>query len=582
MSLHLKIVWLFVGVALLPLLILAAVVRHQTLSSADLAAQAEVAAAARDVAHALEVEARGAEATLRAFAALPDPPWTDSVMSRLVESGGGPQPLGFVHLEVRDSSGAVVAASGPVPERRLCAETGLSALVPVTVPLPGRRQISALYRPGQGVEAHAGRPAWIYGVDGALLAASSCGPDPGLPAEATEGRRIVGVTRDPGNRGGEEVAPMAFGRIESLGWSVLVEGEDSLRTPLARLFRSYWIFVLGLGATAVLAFSMLLRGVTNSVADLTRATERVAEGDLRPWLPTPRDDEVGRLTEAFSTMTDRLREKVTEVDRAGRLAVLGKLSAYLAHEIRNPLSAVKMNLQRLQRWQRAGELPERCARPIQTSLDEVERLSSAVSSILQLAPSTPSTRKVIALHDLVSDAAQLLDHEFQGRGVELRWSLDAIRDRVMVDSGQIKGAILNLMLNALDAQPEGGQLLIQSRLAPADRPGQGPWLEVRFLDRGPGVAPEIRQRIFEPFFSTKEGGSGVGLAVVAQVARDHGGELRLEEPREVSRGAEFVLRLPLAPVVPENPAAPGGPAAPPWSEGGNDAVLAPERESRRS
>jgi len=564
MSLHYKIVWLFIGVAILPLLILAAVARQQSLAAADFASEADIMARAAGVARYLSEEAAVAEATLRALAHLPPDALTSSYLQEVLEARAGPQPVGFEVLEVADSAGGIRASGGRPREGSVCRGNRLSSLVRLELPLSGGGGVlRGAYRPGWGAGFQGGGGLWVYDGDGTLLAASPCGSDPGVPAEVLGSEVGGGILNEGGLRAG--TGTTAFARVYSRDWAVVAAGGSALREALAGLFRSYWLFVLVLAGTAVLAFSILLRQVTGSVADLTRAAERVAAGDLRPWLPAPRDDEMGRLTLAFSEMTDRLRDMVAQVDRTGRLAVLGKLSAYLAHEIRNPLSAVKMNLQRLQRWQQAGELPERAAGPIEVSLNEVGRLATAVSNILQLAPGKPAPREIVSLHALVSDAARLLDSEFTRSGVGLRWELNAELDRVAGQPGPLKGVVINLMLNALDAQPNGGQLLIRSALRPGTEADPGPKLELRFRDFGPGVPPEIQGRIFEPFFTTKEGGSGVGLAVVAQTIRDHGGELYLEDRLRVDDGAEFVIRLPLAAVAGEESEDPTEPDAPHWA-----------------
>ncbi|HSH75174.1 MAG TPA: ATP-binding protein, partial [Longimicrobiales bacterium] len=246
---------------------------------------------------------------------------------------------------------------------------------------------------------------------------------------------------------------------------------------------------------------------------------------------------------------DRLRATVTGASHSGRLAVLGKMSAYLAHEIRNPLSAVKMNLQRLERWRRAEGLSERYAETIEISLREVDRLSATVSNILQLSPNRPQPREAVSIHELITEVGRLLDRDFARRGVALRWDLSAKADRVLGVPGQLKGVIINLMLNALDAQPRGGRLLICSALVSGTTEAPGPLLELRFRDHGSGVPPEIRDRIFEPFFTTKERGSGIGLALASQTVADHGGTMFLDASSRVEEGAEFVIRLPLAAVV---------------------------------
>ena len=564
MSLHHKIVWLFIGVAILPLLILAGVARQQSLAASDFAAETDIVQQANDVARHLYEESAVAESTLGALARLAPEALSQEFLAGVLERRAGPQPSGFEVLEVLGPDGSVLASGGRTAGVGVCRGSRYSALVYLEVPLAGRAgRLRGGYRPGRGAGFRAGTGVWVYDVSGDLVAATPCGADPGLPPRARDSGSLGGLLEAPS--GAEPHQSAAFARIPTREWVVYATGRNPLRGPLSGLFRSYWLFVLVLAGTAVMAFSLLLRRVTGSVADLTRAAERVAAGDLRPWLPTPQDDEVGRLTLAFSDMTDRLREMVVQVDRTGRLAVLGKLSAYMAHEIRNPLSSVKMNLQRLQRWQRAGELPDRAAGPIEVSLNEVGRLSTAVSNILQLAPGKPAAGEVVALQELVADAARLMDSEFVRRGVALRWDLNAELDRVVGQPGQLKGVIINIMLNALDAQPDGGELLIRSALRPATGTGRGPRVELRFKDAGPGVPADLRDRIFEPFFSTREGGSGVGLAVVAQTIRDHGGEIRLEEPANVAEGAEFVVTLPLAAASPEEPSGPRSPEIPPWS-----------------
>lgn len=128
--------------------------------------------------------------------------------------------------------------------------------------------------------------------------------------------------------------------------------------------------------------------------------------------------------------------------------------------------------------------------------------------------------------------------------------LDAEADLILARPGQVKSVILNLMLNALEAQPNGGFLNIRSELTRSRRFG-GPAVTVRFSDGGPGVSPDVRKRIFEPFFTTKSGGSGIGLAVADRAVRDNHGRLFLEAFPRSGSGAEFVMTFPLAAIEPD-------------------------------
>jgi signal transduction histidine kinase len=339
----------------------------------------------------------------------------------------------------------------------------------------------------------------------------------------------------------------AIGVSPNQQWAaVATTGVSGIMAPLSRLQAWYWVFILLLAVSTVAAFSLLLGRVTESLKELTGAAKRIGGGDLQPWLPPPSNDEVGQLTVAFSDMLDRLRHMMAHVDHKGRLAVVGQLSSYLAHEIRNPLSSIKMNLQRLDRSVRAGHVPADCSDAVEISLKEVDRLASSVTSILQLGRSDQGPSEVVSLHEVIEEVAELLQGEMNRAQVELQVELDAAADRVVAVAGQMKGVFVNLIMNALEAQPQGGLVQIRSELR-ASTTGE-PVVAVRVRDLGCGVPPSVRDRIFEPFFTTKGTGSGIGLAVVARTLNDHGGDIRLEDLPAGKSGAEFVVSLPLAAV----------------------------------
>ncbi len=328
--------------------------------------------------------------------------------------------------------------------------------------------------------------------------------------------------------------------------AVATTSVGGIMAPLSRLQAWYWVFILLLAASTVAAFSLLLGRVTESLKELTGAAKRIGGGDLQPWLPPPSNDEVGQLTVAFSDMLDRLRHMMAHVDHKGRLAVVGQLSSYLAHEIRNPLSSIKMNLQRLDRSVRTGHVPADCADAVEISLKEVDRLASSVTSILQLGRSDQGPSEVVSLHEVIAEVSDLLQGEMKRANVELQVELDAAADRVVAVAGQMKGVFVNLIMNALEAQPEGGLVRIRSELRASST--HDPVVAVRVRDLGYGVPSGVRDRIFEPFFTTKGTGSGIGLAVVARTLGDHGGDIRLEDLPFGEAGAEFVITLPLAAV----------------------------------
>jgi signal transduction histidine kinase len=204
-----------------------------------------------------------------------------------------------------------------------------------------------------------------------------------------------------------------------------------------------------------------------------------------------------------------------------------------------------MNLQRLLRWTLAGQLPESCLEPLEISLKEVERLNASVTGVLQMSRAGEGPREVVGLHDVLGEATELLGSRFEMQGVGLNLDLDADADFVLARPGQLKSVALNLMMNALEAQPDGGELTIKTALVGSPEIG-GPAISIRFQDQGPGVPFGLRERIFEPFFTAKDGGSGIGLAMAKQAVEDSGGKLLLAPPLPPQAGAEFVMLFPLA------------------------------------
>jgi len=227
-----------------------------------------------------------------------------------------------------------------------------------------------------------------------------------------------------------------------------------------------------------------------------------------------------------------------------RLAALGELSAVVAHEVRNPLAAIFNSLGSLQRMlQPEGE----AKLLLEVIHEEADRLNRTVGDLLDFArPAEPDMRPE-SLERIAEDTlAVALSREAPGVVVERDY---AGVPPVPVDARQVRQAILNLVMNAVQAMPRGGRLSVRSRI-------DGAFARIEVADTGPGVPAEIRQKIFEPFFTTKATGTGLGLAVVRRIAEGHGGTVEVGDAP--AGGAAFVLRFPLGgPPDVETPASMG-------------------------
>jgi two-component system NtrC family sensor kinase len=232
------------------------------------------------------------------------------------------------------------------------------------------------------------------------------------------------------------------------------------------------------------------------------------------------------------------------IEQSGRLAVVGEMAAHLAHEVRTPLSSIKMNLQLLQRAARKGAVPSDARLSIDTSLSELVRLEAAVSRMLEFGSPERGTRSRCSLHELIGEATDLLRSVCEKQGIALHLALTAESDWIWADQGRVKGVFLNLLVNARDAMPDGGEILIETQLLLGDAGQQ--MIGVAVSDSGPGVPVGLREEVFHPFFTTKNEGSGIGLPAALRTLREHGGDLYLSERPDGGSGACFVALLPLA------------------------------------
>jgi len=244
------------------------------------------------------------------------------------------------------------------------------------------------------------------------------------------------------------------------------------------------------------------------------------------------------------------------VAREQRLSAVGNLAAGVAHEIRNPLNAISIGLQRL-RMEFAPPEPEartEYARFTEIMQAEVGRLNGIVDRFLTLARPSRLTLAEEPLASVLEELLTLLSSQASAQKIEIATELQLRGARVRMNRQQLTHAFMNLVLNAIQAMPDGGTLTIRAAVLPAERAGAAaprgagptpprPVARIAISDSGPGIAPEHLDRIFEPYFTTKEGGTGLGLALAHTIIQEHDGRIDVES--RPGEGATFVVSLPV-------------------------------------
>lgn len=326
--------------------------------------------------------------------------------------------------------------------------------------------------------------------------------------------------------------------VEGMTW-----GEVRLAFPLERmhnLIRDGVLNAVILGLVAAMAgfclADLLTRRIGRPLKELVAGARAVSLGDLTWRASVSSRDEVGELAAAFSTMTRSLQSHIEDLIRAERLALLGKLAAGIAHEVRNPLDAIKGAAQVIKNHVGSDEQASKFTRIIQ---EEVSSLNRFLTQFLELARPAPLQLSPVDVTGVVREVLALLGPVLFDGAVKVQADLADDLPRVQAESQQIKQVVLNLCLNAIQAMPDGGTLTMSSHATSLE--GQ-PGVELRVQDTGPGVSEDVRHQLFEPFVTTKADGSGLGLAVSRSVIERHHGRIWLAT--EAGPGTTFCVWLP--------------------------------------
>jgi two-component system NtrC family sensor kinase len=335
---------------------------------------------------------------------------------------------------------------------------------------------------------------------------------------------------------------------------------------------------------AILSWLFVWRVVDLPITALKHGTEHLSRGELGYQLEVKSDDEVGDLARSFNgmslqlrsaneeivkwtkTLEDRVEEKTTELKRAHehvlhveRMASIGKMAAVVAHEVNNPLSGILTYAKLLRKWVGTGQAEhdkrEETMQCLELIATESRRCGDLIHNLLSLSRTAPMNVQWTDLNVVIDRCLLLVRHQLDLAGVELQVNLATDLPLVPCDPAQMEQVFIALIMNAIDAMPQGGTLWLQDRLEDrladdrltnANDPltDDAAEIEIKVRDNGTGIAPDVLPHIFEPFMTTKESGrgTGLGLAIARGIMERHEG--RIEVDSELGRGTTFTLTVP--------------------------------------
>ena len=306
------------------------------------------------------------------------------------------------------------------------------------------------------------------------------------------------------------------------------------------------VIVAAVAAVAAVAWK-LASSISEPVTRLAEASSVVAQGDFSLRLPVESSDEIGSLARAFNTMAKSLKERDEllkeqtrqHLTRSERLASIGRLAAGVAHEINNPLTGV-LTFAHMLLKNAPEDSQER--EDLETIIDASTRCRDIVRGLLNFSRQSEPQRALSGLNDVLGEALNLTRNQASVIRVSVIEEMDATLRPLVIDPDQIQEVAVNLVVNAIDAMPDGGNLIVRTRSVTED--GKE-WAEFEISDSGCGISEEDLEHIFDPFFTTKEPGkgTGLGLAISYGIVGEHGGHINVSS--ELAHGTTVTVRLPV-------------------------------------
>ena len=311
---------------------------------------------------------------------------------------------------------------------------------------------------------------------------------------------------------------------------------------------------------SVTIFISINRYVARPVTELVTATRKIAEGDLDYSIPVKTEGEIAELAASFTQMTsdlkkaddklvewgktleqkvqqrtEELRKTENQLIQSDKVASLGKLAAGVAHEINSPLTGILTYSSLLLKAKPDGD-PDK--EDLEVIVNETNRCKKIVKGLLDFARQTEPQKTLSDINEVIDKSIDLVSHQASMQSVKIEKKIKPDLPKTMIDVGQIQQVFINILLNAIEAMPQGGTLTVSSAL-------EDQMAAVKFTDTGVGIPPEVLPKILDPFFTTKEQGrgTGLGLSVSYGIIERHRGKLEVKS--KVGKGTTFTVRLPV-------------------------------------
>jgi signal transduction histidine kinase len=358
-----------------------------------------------------------------------------------------------------------------------------------------------------------------------------------------QNKEIAGIVRWTRDAADDEVVhaiPLTGIDNQLLG-ILMVGNSQRAYVDLGRHIRSAAFLAMGAGIVLAIVFSSWTAArVTRPVEQLAETAREVAAGNWNAQAPITSSDELGELAESFNQMTHDLLEQKERLVQTERVAAWRELARRLAHELKNPLFPLQLTVENLlrAREQSPEQFEEIFKESSATLLAEISNLKAIVGRFSEFSKMPQPQWQKLNLNEAVQNVARLFQAQLSSNpqaSITCEPELAEYIESIAADPDLLHRALSNLVLNAMDAMPRGGKLTLRTQQ-------DGNNVKIEVSDTGKGLTPEECERLFTPYYTSKEHGTGLGLAIVQSVVNDHGGKISVRS--ESGRGTTFLIELP--------------------------------------
>lgn len=329
----------------------------------------------------------------------------------------------------------------------------------------------------------------------------------------------------------------SYAPIPGLGWGIVLRQKQSEAYLFSKTMKiQSWIIIILSELIAILVSIFMGKALANPIKSLASRIKRVSAGDLDHKIRIRMRDDIGELIRSFNEMTKKLkRAKERE-----RLSAIGEAVTWITHELKNSFISIKAFVQLFPGRHKDEKFVDKFSKLIPPEINRLERMFkelSDFSSHLELNIIKTNAKEII------DNILEIIREDLIEKKINIKYNPQNDNSYIEADPERLKQVFMNLIINSVNAMPEGGSLMVSIDLVSSKSLGSPAYLEVRVRDTGKGMSKEMLDRIFEPFHTTKNGGMGLGLTISRKIVEQHGGNIYVES--EIDKGTTFTVKLPV-------------------------------------